>query len=139
MKKIRRAFTTGNFPLRVRRSRTGLGVFTEGEIPRGACIIEYRGRPVSKKEQYENRGKYLFWTSSKTMIDGNIPGNTARYINHSCIPNCEVDLRKQRIYIFAKRKIRADEELTYDYDTEYFEQHIKPRGCLCLKCRKDTT
>ncbi|MDO8624021.1 MAG: SET domain-containing protein-lysine N-methyltransferase [bacterium] len=136
MKKIRRVFIPQKYPLQVRRSRTGRGVFTEAEIPRGACIIEYTGRPVGKKEQYENKGKYFFWTSSKTMIDGNIAGNTARYINHSCAPNCEVDLKKRRIYIFAKRKIKAGEELAYDYDTEYFEQHIKPKGCLCAKCRK---
>jgi uncharacterized protein len=139
MKKTRRVFMSGDHSLRVRRSRTGRGVFTNEKILRGACIIEYIGRPVSEKEQYENRGKYLFWTSSKTMIDGNIPENTARYINHSCIPNCEVDIRAQRIYIFAKRNIKAGEELSYDYDTEYFEQHIKPKGCLCDKCRKNTT
>lgn len=134
MKKRRRVFKPGDYSLRVGRSRTGRGVFSLGPIPKGACIIEYTGRPVSEKEQYENRGKYLFWTSSTTMIDGNIPDNTARFINHSCAPNCEVDVRSRRIYVFAKRNIKAGEELNYDYDTEYFDQHIKSKGCRCKKC-----
>lgn len=134
MKNYRRIFLPGNYALRVKRSKTGLGLFTEEPIKRGACIIEYKGRPVSEKEQYEDRGKYLFWTGKDTMINGNIPGNTARYINHSCAPNCEVDIRKRRIYVFALRNIKSGEELNYDYDTEYFEQHIKPKGCLCKKC-----
>jgi len=68
------------------------------------------------------------------MIDGNIPSNTARLINHSCLPNCEVFTKKHRIYIFAKRNIKAGEELNYDYDKEYFDEHIKPKGCRCNKC-----
>jgi SET domain-containing protein len=130
-------FQPGPYLLRVARSRTGRGIFTESFIPKGSCIIEYLGRPVTEKEQYENRGKYLFWTSDTTMIDGNIKENTAKYINHSCIPNCEVDIYKKRIYVFAKRNIKVGEELHYDYDTEYFEQHIKPKGCLCHKCSPD--
>jgi SET domain-containing protein len=131
---MRRRFTPGGYALRVGRSQTGRGVFALEPIPKGACVIEYIGRPVSEKEQYENRGKYLFWTGRGSMIDGNVPGNTAKYINHSCAPNCEIDLKTKRIYIFALRKIKAGEELTYDYDTEYFDEHIKPRGCRCSKC-----
>ncbi len=134
MARVRTRFVPGNFALRVRRSRTGLGLFTETAIPRGACIIEYVGRPVSEKEQEANNGKYFFWTGSRTMIDGNIKANIARRINHSCAPNCETELHNRRIYIFAKRTISAGEELNYDYDTEYFDMHIKPRGCLCVKC-----
>ncbi|MFZ2555862.1 MAG: SET domain-containing protein-lysine N-methyltransferase [Minisyncoccia bacterium] len=133
MKKIRRRFLVQDFKLRVKRSKTGRGLFTEENIPRGACVIEYTGRKLSSKEQ-EKSGKYFFWTSSKTMIDGNVPSNTARFINHSCAPNCEVDLKEKRIYIFALKKIKAGEELTYDYDTEYFDEHIRPYGCRCTKC-----
>lgn len=68
------------------------------------------------------------------MIDGNIKSNTARRINHSCAPNCEIDLYWKRVFIFAKRNIKAGEELTYDYDTEYFDEYIKPKGCKCRKC-----
>jgi uncharacterized protein len=133
MKRIPRRWVPLSFKLQVRRARTGRGVFTHEPILRGSCIIEYTGRELSKKEQ-ERNGRYFFWTGRGTMIDGNIKGNTARFINHSCRPNCEIDIRKQRVYVFAKRNIRAGEELTYDYDTEYFEEYIKPRGCLCDKC-----
>lgn len=130
----RRQFTPGTFKLLVKRSRTGRGMFAGQNIPRGACIIEYTGRSATKKQIKENTGKYLFWTSAKTMIDGYVPSNKARFINHSCAPNCEIDIKNKRIYVFAKRTIKAGEELTYDYDTEYFEAHIKPLGCLCNKC-----
>ncbi|MFA6278721.1 MAG: SET domain-containing protein-lysine N-methyltransferase [Candidatus Paceibacterota bacterium] len=135
MKKIRRRFVPGTYALRVGRSRTGLGMFAEEAIPRGACIIEYTGRPATPAEQKANRGKYLFWTSDSTMINGNIKENKARFINHSCAPNCEIDIRNRRIYVFAKKNIKASEELTYDYDTEYFDMHLKPKGCLCQKCQ----
>lgn len=139
MPSARNKFRPGNYPLKVAKSATGRGVFALSTIPKGACIIEYKGRPVSEKEQYENRGKYLFWTSDTTMIDGNIPGNTAKYLNHACKPNCEIDIRKRRIYIFAKKTIRPGEELNYDYDTEYFEQHIRPIGCKCASCVKKSS
>jgi SET domain-containing protein len=134
MQTIRRHFSPGEYALRVGQSRTGRGLFAQQGIPKGACVIEYIGCPVTEKEQYENRGKYLFWTGKDTMINGNIPTNTARYINHSCAPNCEIDIRKKRIYVFALRRIKPGEELTYDYDEEYFDMHIKPKGCLCKKC-----
>lgn len=135
MKKIQRVFMPRGYTLRIGRSHTGLGMFAEEAIPRGVCIIEYTGRPATKAEMEANKGKYLFWTSRTTMIDGNIIENKARFINHSCAPNCEIDIRNKRIYVFAKRNIKAGEELNYDYDTEYFDAHIKPIGCLCEKCR----
>jgi uncharacterized protein len=136
MKKVRRVFAPGSFRLSVRRARTGRGLFTEEPIPRGACIIEYIGRPATPAEQKANTAKYLFWTSDTTMINGNVASNTARYINHACRPNCEVDLKARRIYIFAARNIKPGEELTYDYGEEYFDMLIKPAGCLCPSCEK---
>ncbi len=134
MPKPKRHFTPGTYDLRRKRSRTGIGLFTYSSIKKGACIIEYTGELVPKSQQDSRTGKYLFWSSRTTMIDGNTPANTAKYINHSCAPNCEIDLYWRRIFVFAARAIKAGEELTYDYDTEYFEEHIKPKGCLCKKC-----
>ncbi|HVY73002.1 MAG TPA: SET domain-containing protein-lysine N-methyltransferase [Candidatus Paceibacterota bacterium] len=134
MQIVPKKFTPGNFKLRVGKSRTGKGLFTDEPIKKGACVIEYIGRPVVGEEQYTHRGKYLFETSKTTMIDGGIKENTARYINHSCRPNCEIDIKYKRVFVFAKRNIKAGEELTYDYDTEYFDQFIKPHGCKCQKC-----
>lgn len=136
-KTIRRRFLPGTFLLFIRRSRTGRGLFAGEKIPRGSCIIEYTGRPATEDQMKANTGKYLFWTGRGTMIDGNIPGNKARFINHSCAPNCEIDIKQRRVYIFALRSIQEGEELTYHYGTEYYETHIKPMGCRCIKCLKE--
>jgi len=129
-------YTPGVFALKVRKSATGKGLFSLEKIPKEKCIIEYIGKPVKKEDQDTITGKYLFATSKDEMIDGNIPSNTARYINHSCRPNCEARGPKGRVFIFSLRNIKAGEELTYDYGEEYFDQYIKPKGCRCVKCSK---
>jgi hypothetical protein len=129
-------FTIGEHKFKVKRSRTGLGLFAVSPIKKGECIIEYVGREISKEEAYTSKSKYLFEISRNKTIDGSIRTNTARYINHSCHPNCEVEIWRGRIYIMAKKNIKEGEELSYDYDTEYFDEHIKPKGCKCRKCHK---
>ncbi len=131
-----RQFVPRAIKLRVGLSRTGRGVFTEEKIQKGVCIIEYKGRKATSAEKKANTGKYLFWTSDTTMINGNIPNNKARYINHSCKPNCEIDIRNKRIFVFAKRSIRIGEELTYDYGSEYFEMYFSNGRCRCSYCIK---
>ncbi len=128
-------YVPGNFALRVGRSRAGLGLFAEEAIPRGACIIEYVGRVVKGKEEYTSRSKYLFEVHSRKTIDGRPRHNKAGYINHSCRPNAEPEIRKGRVFIMARRAIAPGEELTYDYGKEYFNDHIKPHGCRCIKCK----
>ena len=123
------------FRLTVLRSHSGRGLFTQERIAKGSFVIEYLGRPATAKQIKENRGKFLFWTSDVSMIDGNVPTNTARFINHSCAPNCEVRIRNRRIYIFALRTIQPGEELSYDYGEEYFERHLAGI-CRCSKCSK---
>ncbi|PIR83293.1 SET domain-containing protein-lysine N-methyltransferase [Candidatus Kaiserbacteria bacterium CG10_big_fil_rev_8_21_14_0_10_56_12] len=130
----RSKYTPGEYKLRVRRSHTGKGLFTEQDIPKGACIIEYIGKPVSEEIALRDAGKYLFGVAPNRTIDGNIPENIARYINHSCAGNCEALGPAGRIFIFSRKKIPAGTELTYDYGKEYFDRHIKPRGCRCAKC-----
>ena len=127
-------FTPGDFDLRVRRSSAGLGLFTESAIPKGACIIEYVGREVSKEESETSKSKYLFEMSKTKTIDGKPKWNKAGYINHSCRPNAESEIVKGRIFIVATRAIKPGEELTYDYGKEYVDEHIKPFGCKCAKC-----
>lgn len=130
----KKKFEPGNFNLKVKRSRAGLGLFTFDPIPKGACVIEYTGRVLTPEEEEKSNSLYLFEVSKKKTIDGASRTNKARYINHSCRPNCEIDISKERVYVMAKRNIKADEELSYDYDTDYFEAYIKPKGCRCLKC-----
>lgn len=130
----RKKYQPGGFALSVRRANTGRGLFAIEPIPKGACIIEYIGVPISEEEAAEDNGKYLFEVDPGKTIDGNIKENTARYINHSCRPNCEADGPKGHVYILATRNIKAGEELFYDYGKEYFNRHIKPKGCRCAKC-----
>lgn len=134
--KRRSRFIPVDFSLSVRRTRAGLGLVTNDPVPKGACIIEYKGRSVPTAEQYTSTSKYLFEVNDRVTIDGRARSNTARYINHSCRPNAEPEIRKGRIYIMARRNIRAGEELTYDYGKEYFDEHIKPYGCRCDKCQQ---
>lgn len=132
--KKRSKFEPVGYALKVKRSRTGLGLFAQEDIKKGTCVIEYTGRTISKEEEYSSRSLYLFEVSKKKTIDGATRTNIARYINHSCRPNCEIDIYKERVYVMAKRNIKAGEELSYDYDTDYFNEYIKPKGCKCLKC-----
>jgi len=126
----------GIYTLKVKRAAkgSGLGLFAEEDIPKGAFIIEYFGREISEKEEYTSKSLYLFEITKKKTIDGTIRENTARYINHSCRPNCEAEIKKGRVLIFAKRNIKKGEELAYDYGKEFFNDHIKPIGCKCVKC-----
>ena len=124
----------GKYAYTVKRSSTGLGLFALEDIPKGDFIIEYYGPVLTPKEADDKQGKYLFEVNSRKVIDGTPRYNTARYINHSCLPNCEVDIIRGKVYIYAKRRIRAGEEFAYDYGKEYFEDFIKPHGCRCVKC-----
>ena len=130
----RMTYVPGDYALVVKRSRTGLGLYAEQEIPKGACIIEYIGVPLTKEEEDKSNSRYLFEIHSRKTIDGAPRWNTARYINHSCRPNCEPNIYKNRIYIHARRKIKPGEELNYDYGRAYFTQILKGK-CLCAKCK----
>lgn len=129
-------YTPGNFVLTPRRSSAGIGLFTQTFIPKGACIIEYVGRHISKEEEFTSRSKYLFEVSKHKTIDGRPKWNKAGYINHSCRPNAEPEISKGRVYIMAKRAIKPGEEVLYDYGKEYVDEHIKPFGCRCQKCKQ---
>lgn len=125
-----------NKPYKVKRSSAGLGLFAEEPIKKEDFIIEYTGERISTDEADERGGKYLFTVNDKLVIDGKGRENTARYLNHSCRPNCyaEVDEDDNRVRIYAERNIKQGEELCYDYGKEYWDEHIKPYGCKCLKC-----
>ena len=133
-KKKRGKFEVGGYALQAKRSSAGLGLYAQEAIPKGACIIEYVGRPVTEEEADRDQGKYLFEIGKNKTIDGNIKENLARYINHSCRPNCEADGPTGRVFILALRNIKPGEELNYDYGKEYFDRHIQPKGCRCIKC-----
>lgn len=125
--------------LRVGRSRTGLGLFAIQPIDKKAYIATYRGRLINnaEAEARERRGsRYLFELNSRWTIDGSSRRNVARYANHSCRPNAEAVERKRKIVLVARRRIKAGEEITYDYGKDYFAAFIKKSGCRCDKCRE---
>lgn len=101
----------------------GRGVFARALIPAGARIVEYTGELITEAEadrRYDDRRMdrhhtFLFALSDGRCIDGAVGGNEARYINHSCDPNCEAVEADGRIWIDAGRDIATGEELTYDY------------------------
>lgn len=119
------------YKLVVKKSAAGLGLFAGEDIPRGVRIIEYVGERISADEANRRGGKYLFEVTDTVTIDGKDRTNTARYINHACIPNGEMQNHNNRIFYYSKRAIRSGEELTFDYGQEYFDEFIGPYGCRC--------
>jgi hypothetical protein len=124
-----------NYPegIRVGRASAGLGLFATRSFKRGERIIEYVGRTITNAEAYTSRSKYLFEVNKRKTIDGTARENIARYINHSCRPNCEPEIERGRIFIDAIKNIKEGQELSYDYGKEYFNEHIRPYGCRCAK------
>lgn len=116
----------------VKRGLAGLGLFATAPIKKGAKVIEYWGDILSDDAADKKGGKYLFDIPDHPLtIDGTRRDNTARYINHSCKPNCEPVAEGKRIFIYALRTIKSGEELTYDYGKDYMEDEIKEGRCKC--------
>jgi SET domain-containing protein len=122
----------GNPRFAVKRTATGLGLFTLEPIPRGKRIIEYTGTIVSAEAAASSNRKYFFELDDKRAIDGSPRTNLARYINHSCRPNAKGYTAGRRIWIWSLRAIKAGEELTIDYGKDYLDAHIKQ--CKCDNC-----
>lgn len=122
--------------IKLRRGMSGLGIFATEPIKKGTFIIEYWGPILTDAQVLKKAGKYLFEVGKNKTIDGSSRKNLARYINHACRPNCEVEIRAGRVYVFAKKNIKSGEELHYDYGKEYFDEYIKPYGCRCGKCKR---
>ncbi len=122
--------------VRVGRSYAGFGLFAKELLRRGQFVIEYTGKILTKEQvDAESTGRYLFETSPNRFIEGSERANLARYLNHSCRPNCEAINERGRIRIYAIRKIKPGEELTYDYGHEYFKDFLRSIGCGCEGCR----
>ena len=120
----------------MKRSFAGLGLFATEPIRKGDFIIEYTGTRLTTAQSNKKGGKYLFIVNKHTVLEGSGRDNLARYANHSCKPNSEIEVKHGRVLLFARRGIKAGEEITYDYGDEYFDEIIKPKGCLCVACTK---
>jgi SET domain-containing protein len=131
--------------IQVRRSGVhGKGVFALQPIARGEELIEYVGEIIDWPEALRrhphdpsdpNHTFYFSLEGGSHVIDANVDGNAARWINHSCAPNCEADETEGRVFIKALRKIRPGEELFYDYgltiDERYTPKLKKQYECRC--------
>jgi SET domain-containing protein len=123
-----------NYKVAVKQASAGRGLFALEDIPKDVCFIQYKGRKLSEEEKYTSQSKFLFEIDDDVTLDGYIPGNKARFINHSCKPNSEFDTYKDKVFVFSLRKIKGGEEITVDYGEEYVDEYIKPRGCKCKDC-----
>jgi SET domain-containing protein len=130
-------------PFELRRSSIqGLGAFATRPIREGARIIEYTGERISQDEadaRYDDTAMarhhtFLFNIDEHTVIDAAYGGNDARFINHSCAPNCQAFQEGDRIYIHALRDIQPGEELSYNYAYERTED-MGPEEEALYVCR----
>lgn len=132
------------------RSRIqGLGLFSARDLDKHTMVIEYigdliRNEVANKREivyEAQNRGVYMFRSDTDTVIDATMVGGLARYINHSCNPNCVAEVvpfeKESKIIIITSRRIVRGEELTYDYKFDFEDdQHKIPCLCGAPACRK---
>ena len=150
--KVRTNAKTKTAPRRfvVRKSGIhGRGVFALVDIPRGTRLIEYLGERMSHKEADRRYGDLhdgsahtmLFAANDDVVIDATQWGSSARWINHSCGPNCEAVEDEGRVFIETKRAIRAGDELGYDYELivegRQTEKLKREHACCCgaRRCR----
>ncbi len=134
----------GGRRLQVRRSGVhGKGVYAVRPLAKGETLIEYVGEVIDWKEALRRHPHdpsdpnhtFYFSIDEDHVIDANVGGNAARWINHSCAPNCEADEQDGRVFIKALRKIAPGEELFYDYgltiDERYTPKLKKQYECRC--------
>jgi hypothetical protein len=136
--------------IQVRRSGVhGKGVFALQDLAEGETLIEYVGEVISWDEAQDRHPHdpndpnhtFYFHVNEDRVIDALYGGNSSRWINHSCDPNCEADEDNDRIFIKAIRNIRAGEELNYDYGLIIDEPYTKklkaeyPCWCGSANCR----
>ena len=145
-----KATASKTLPFAIRRSPIqGLGAFATQHIPRGTTLIEYTGQrltPAESDARYpdvedERHHTFLFAIDDTVVIDASVGGNEARFINHSCDPNCDAVIEEERIWIEAIRDIAPGEELVYDYAYELEGRHTPaakrryPCNCGAKRCR----
>jgi SET domain-containing protein len=110
----------------------GVGGFARLDLEAGKRVLEYVGERITKRESLERcqlDNRYIFALDNDHDLDGSVSWNSARYLNHSCAPNCEALSQDEGIWIFAERRIKAGEEITfnYGYDLEDYREH----PCVC--------
>ena len=123
----------------IERRRSGIhgwGVYATRVIRKNTRVIDDAGEKISNQESLKRERRYIknnhiwcFKLTNRTVIDAGVGGNVARFINHSCRPNCYVEITNGVIWIRAARTIRKGEELGYDYNTD-------GDGLIACRCRR---
>ena len=136
----------GSDKRRIQTRRSGVhgkGVFALQDLAEGETLIEYLGEVISWPEALRRHPHdpaqpnhtFYFHIDDGRVIDAKVGGNSSRWINHSCQPNCEADEESGRVFIKALRNILAGEELFYDYgliiDAKYTKKLKAEYPCWC--------
>lgn len=140
--------SSNEYIIKKRSGVHGYGIFAKKNIETGTKIIEYVGEKITKaesdrrgpklveyaKKHHETGAVYIFELNKRYDIDGHVDYNIAKYINHSCHPNCEAEIIRGHIWIIATREIKKGEELFYNYgyDLDTFDEH--PCRCGSERC-----
>ena len=139
--------TTSPYLLVCKSRIHGAGVFAKKDIPKGVRIIEYVGERITKKESdrradiplernkknSEKGAVYIFEVNKRHDLDGHVSYNTARYINHSCEPNCESENIRGHIWIISLRDIKKGEEISYNYGYQWDMNYVDHKCCCGMK------
>jgi len=115
----------------------GQGGFATRFMPKAARVIEYIGERITKAEsrrRCEAQNWFIFGLSEEFDLDGNVESNPARFLNHSCAPNCEAICEKDRLWIVALRDIRPGEEITFNYGYDLADYAEHPCQCGAPEC-----
>lgn len=140
------ASPVGSDSRRIQTRRSGVhgkGVFALQDLAEGETLIEYVGEVISWPEALRRHPHdpaqpnhtFYFHIDEDHVIDANVGGNSSRWINHSCQPNCEADTHGERVFIKALHNIEAGQELFYDYglviDAKYTKKLLADYPCWC--------
>ncbi len=117
------------------------GLYANCDIKKGTKIIEYKGKIITRRQSQESskfdneKAIYLFNLNKKYDLDGDFKFNIARLINHSCDPNCEAAGSGLKVWVYALKDIRKNDELSYDYGFSYDEDYKQfPSRCGAKNC-----
>ncbi len=115
----------------------GIGAFAKCSIPSGTHIIEYVGEKIDKPESLRRcqaDNQFIFSLGDAFDLDGKVPWNLARFINHSCDPNCNAELEGERLWVIAARDISPGEEVTFNYGYDLTDYRQYPCSCGSPEC-----
>lgn len=115
----------------------GTGMFATRACCAGERVIEYLGERINKEESLrrcENGNQFIFYLDEQWNLDGGVEWNPARFLNHSCAPNCDAEWIDGHIWMVARRAIVAGEELTFNYGYDLAEFREHPCRCGSANC-----